>query len=551
MVNKGLISGFIFSVFAMVCGYGQTKVNIPTIRVNSLGFLPGATKEATLTDNADSFYVCNAVNRKVVFSGRTTPAVYQKDVNQTVRIADFSVVSKKGTYYLETSGKGRSVVFPINKRVYDDAYRVTMRAFYLWRCGMNVSGTFNGVCYKHGACHLDDGYEDYIGWLGRKRNGVGGWHDAGDYGKYVVNAGVTMGILFMVWEHFGPTINKIRLNLPRTAPGYPEFLEELKWETDWLLKMQYPDGSGRVSHKLTRTNFADFIMADKDEGERYFADWTSAATADFVAVLARAARAFGPYDKAYALKCLNAAVLSYNFLRKNPDNKTYVNPDFKTGGYETDDKDDRLWAAAEMWETTGKRVYLKDFEERAGEMNYKVEADWDFGTVSNLGMFTYLLSGRQGKNATVERAIRANTIKTADAIVNTARKDVYRRPLGGIYYWGCNGTVARQAVNLYVASALAKNRKYTETALDIIGHLLGRNYYGRSYVTDVGVNPPMHPHDRRSASDGIEAPWPGYLVGGGLTATDWVDEQANYSHNEIAINWQAPLVFVLAWFVIR
>jgi len=57
----------------------------------------------------------------------------------------------------------------------------------------------------------------------------------------------------------------------------------------------------------------------------------------------------------------------------------------------------------------------------------------------------------------------------------------------------------------------------------------------------------MHPHDRRSGADNIVDPWPGYLVGGGHSAIDWVDQELSYSHNEIAINWQAPLVLQLAW----
>lgn len=123
---------------------------------------------------------------------------------------------------------------------------------------------------------------------------------------------------------------------------------------------------------------------------------------------------------------------------------------------------------------------------------------------------------------------------------------MYGRPFGSQYYWGCNGTVGRQAVNLQVANLLSPNPKYTDATLDIIAHLFGRNYYGRSYVTGLGINPPMHPHDRRSAADGVESPWPGYLVGGGRSATDWVDKQEDFSRNEIAINWQAGLVYALA-----
>jgi endoglucanase len=286
-----------------------------------------------------------------------------------------------------------------------------------------------------------------------------------------------------------------------------------------------------------------------DDGKRYFTEWSTAATADFVAMMAMAARYFKPYDAAYAQKCLDAAWLSYRFLLENPEEKRFVQGDFKTGGYQTRDDDDRLWAAAEMWETTGDAIALQDFEKRAADMKYEIDENWDWSDVSNMGMFTYALSKRKGKDAEVDKAIRQNIIANADALVQKGKEDVYNRPLGGRYYWGCNGTVARQAVNLQVANKIKPNKEYVETALKTVDHIFGNNYYNRSYVTGLGIQPPMNPHDRRSGADGIEAPWPGYIVGGGHKATDWIDVEESYSHNEVAINWQAALVYALAGFL--
>ena len=537
---------YALAFFLFISFNGISQVS-DVIRLNSLGFLSDAEKKASLLENADQFLIKEARTNNVVFTGKATNPVTQEDVKQTIWTADFSSVKNPGVYYLEIPGKGRSVDFPIGDKVYNEAYVTAMRGFYLWRCGMEVSGDHNGIHYHQDACHLEDGYEDYVGNVGVQRDGTQGWHDAGDYGKYIVNAGITVGVLFMAWENFQP-LQSIALGLPETAPGYPEFLKEMKWETDWVLKMQYSDGSGRVSHKLTRTNFAGFIMPDADDGKRFFTEWSSAATADFVGMMAQAARIFKPYDAAYAQKCLDAAIVSYNFLEKNPEDKRFVQGDFSTGAYGTSDPDDRLWAAAEMWETTGEAKYLADFEKRAADFEYKILENWDWQNISNLGMFTYALSKRSGKNNEVDNAIKQNIIAMGDQIAANTEKDVYGRPLPGRYFWGCNGGVARQTVILFAADKLSPNKKYETSALEIIGHLFGRNYYNRSYVTGLGINPPMLPHDRRSGADGIEAPWPGYLVGGGHNAIDWVDLQESYSHNEIAINWQAPLVFALGWF---
>lgn len=536
----------IFALFAL--GAASARAQNQSIQLNSLGFLPQQPKKASIVGETKSFVVKQVSDQSVVLKGAVFNPVFQKDVNQSVSVADFSSVTKNGKYYLETAEGTKSVEFEIGPKVYDQAFYTSMRGFYLWRCGTAVEGTHNGIHYAHAACHTNDGYEDYQGKPGVIRNGTGGWHDAGDYGKYVVNAGITVGMMFMAWDQFHENLKKFKLDLPETAKAYPDFLKEIKWETDWLLTMQYTDGSGKVSHKLTSKNFEPFCKPEEDLQKRYFTDWSSDATADFVAMMAQAARYFEPYDKVYAQKCLDAAKLSYKFLKENPADKGFVQGEFKTGGYQSGDKDDRIWAAAEMWETTGDATFLKDFEAQATALNYKVDEDWDWGNVTNLGMFEYALSKKSGKNPEILKAVQKNIVDVANKIIENAKADVYARPMIR-YYWGCNGTIARQVLNLRVANLVSPDQKYIQTSLDAIAHLFGRNFYNRSYVTGLGIHPAMNPHDRRSGSDNEVQPWPGYLVGGGHSATGWHDKQEDYATNEIAINWQGALVYALAGFV--
>ena len=535
---------FVFFTF----GYISICAQPQSIHLNSLGFLPDQSKKASITGQTKSVVVKQVSDQKVVFQVKLSEPLFQKDVNQMVTVADFSGLSQQGNYYLETAEGIKSTGFEVSQRVYNQAFYTSMRAFYLWRCGTPVEGSHNGYHFAHEACHLDDGFEDYQNKPGAKRNGTGGWHDAGDYGKYVTNAGITVGMMFMAWDQFGEKLKKFSLDLPETAKGYPDFLKELKWETDWLLTMPYTDGSGKVSHKLTAKNFEPFCKPEDDKQKRYFTDWSSDAVANFVATMAQAARHFEPYDKIYSQKCLATAKLSYQFLKENPEEKRFVQGEFKTGGYQSGDKDDRIWAAAEMWETTGETAYLKDFEEQAKAMNFEIDEDWDWGDVSNLGMFQYALSKKSGKNPEILEAIRKNIIEGANSIVKNAHADVYGRPLKR-YYWGCNGTVARQVLNLQIANRIAPDPAFTATSLDAIAHIFGRNYYNRSYVTGLGINPAMNPHDRRSGSDQETEPWPGYIVGGGHSATGWFDKEEDYRTNEIAINWQGALVFALAGFI--
>jgi endoglucanase len=517
------------------------------VRLNSLGFLPDGPKVASVTGDASGFVVRETSSGRDVFAGALSAPRFQADVNETVRVADFSAFTLPGEYVLETSEGARSEPFSIAAAVYQPAFITVTRGFYLWRCGTAVSGTHRSRLFAHAACHLEDGFLDYQGKPGERRDGTGGWHDAGDYGKYTVNAGITLGVMFMAWDHFPESLRALDLGLPRTAPGYPDFLQELKWETDWLLKMQYPDGSGRVAHKLTAKVFEPFCLPEDDRQKRYFTDWSTEAVASFVAMMAQASRHFAPYDPVYAARLLEAARVSYRFLRDTPPRR-FEQGEFKTGAYQSDDADDRLWAAAELWESTGEDGFRKDFEAHVDVAGATVEADWDWRDVSNLGVFQYVLSKRAGRNPDVVARLQRSIVAVADEIAAQAERDVYARPLVR-YYWGANGTVARQVVNLQVADRIAPNPKYRAAALAAVDHLLGRNVYGRSYLTGVGHDPARFPHDRRSGADREPEPWPGYLVGGGHTATGWIDREEDYRTNEIAINWQGALVYALAGFL--
>lgn len=525
---------------------GNYQVN-SKIRVNSIGFLPGYDKKATIVSSAPSFYIVNEASGKVSYYGRTT-SMTNPDTNEQVAIADFSSLMTPGTYYIAVPNLGRSVSFGISSDVYNETFKTSMLAMYLWRCNTAVSATYKGDTFSHPACHMNDAYLDSITGQHVKKDSKKGWHDAGDYNKYVVNAGVTVGSMLFAWEQFQDKFKDMKLTMPENTNSMPDFLDEIKYETDWLLTMQYPDGSGKVSHKVTTKAFGDFIMPEQETADRYFTPFGTAATADFVAMCAKASRAFNPYDAAYADKLLSAAKVSYAYLKANPADQSPNLSGYSTGAYTTTDPDDRLWAAAEMWETTGDSTYLNDFESKARSVKTKIEVDFDWGTVNNLGMFTYLLSERTGKDQTLYNTIRSALLSTADSIVSSRDSSGYGRPLVK-YYWGCNGGVARQTMTLMIANKLSPNNAYVNTSLDALGHLLGRNYYGRSYITGVGVNPPMNPHDRRSGGDSLTNPWPGYLVGGGQKVTDWVDEEESYQTNEIAINWNGALIYALAGFV--
>jgi endoglucanase len=362
-------------------------------------------------------------------------------------------------------------------------------------------------------------------------------------------------MMLLAWDHFSDRLAELRLDFPESNNEVADFLDEVRWELDWLFSMQADDG--RVYHQLSTLEFGGFIMPQDETAPRYFSPWSSASTASFTAVMAKAARIFKPHDEPYARRCLAAAEKSYQFLAAHPKNHRPDLSAFSTGTYDSPDGDDRLWAAAELYETTGKDSYLRDIEQRLRSSTgsnapppVTVDVDWDWGNVRNLGLFTYLLSEREGRDAVIVDRLRRDAIRAADSIAETARDHPYGRPLGARYYWGCNGTVARQTMNLHIAHRLMGKTEYRSAMLEAVNHLFGRNPFGRSYVTGLGHRPPMFPHDRRSGADDVVPPWPGYLVGGPWPKpTDWYDAQEDYKTNEIAINWNGALIYALAAFV--
>src|SRR6185503_14045646 len=170
---------------------------------------------------------------------------------------------------------------------------------------------------------------------------------------------------------------------------------------------------------------------------------------DTAAIMAMAARIYEPYDRAFAETCLEAAKRSYAFLQAHPEDQPPDLSAFRTGSYSTQDVDDRLWAAAEIWESTGSPEALADFERRA-EYGL-VLPEWDWSNPQNLGYFTYLLSARPERNQELVRSLESSAIAVADGIAANADAHGYGRGLGAGYYWGINGTVARATMNLQVA----------------------------------------------------------------------------------------------------
>lgn len=530
------------------------------VRACQVGYLPTETKFAVLTaEPSGPVVVRRTRDGKPVLSVVAGPARADADSGDTVRAVDFSTLKTPGEYVLDAPGIGTSYPFRIGKDVFARPFRLAIRAFTGQRASTAVSlgPDFPQFHYEAGHTALAQ-YHPSSGKSG-VRDVSGGWYDAGDYGRYIVNSGITTGTLLWAYELYGPKLKKLRLDLPESGGKIPDYLAEVKWNLDWMLKMQDEDGG--VWHKATTANFPGFIMPKDDKspmlvigaGSAPFKNTT--ATADFAAVAAIAARVYRPFDSAYAGRCLAAAERAWSWVQANPNVLFQRNPQgISTGGYgDGTATDERLWAAAELFRTTGERAYADAFAALVPGFHLKGDAPQGWPAVGNLGLYTYALSDRGGADPALVERIKKEAVDAADAIVARVGANGYRSPLmSREYFWGSNSVVANYGMMLRLADRIKPDARYRDAAQDGLHYLLGRNTFDTSFVTWVGTKWPMHPHHRPSGADGVEQPWPGLLVGGpnaeGKTppARQWEDVEGNYRVNEIAINWNAPLVFVLA-----
>jgi len=546
-------------------GLAQTSP-LPTTQIflNQLGYLPTAAKIATTTLAPNqSFRVHSQTHSTVVLEAKLSAPTLDAASGDTTAQADFSSITTPGTYHLEIAGV-LSDPFTIGLTVYANALRLTARSYYGQRCGCNVD---LGNGYKHPACHLHGAFDPTSGRTGDVPNS-GGWHDAGDYGRYIVNSGISTATLLWAWEMYPDALHSLPLDIPESGKPLPDFLAEIKWNLNWMLSMQDPTDGG-VWHKQTSLHFCAFIMPQDDHlvseviGTGTAPYKSTCATADLAAIMAIAARCYQPFDPTFAARCLTAARAAWSWARKFP-NVIFKNPPTVfTGEYgDPHCSDELLWASAELFRTTHDPQYEAAFNDAITPLLPKLKINVpNWGDVASMGLWAYAFATSSKPTATTT-AIQQATQAAAAQLIERTRTNGYGNSLSLTdYHWGSNSNAANQSLLLLVAHRLQPNHTALDAALSNLHYLLGRNCFGVSWVTQLGHRPFLHPHHRPSAADNIPAPWPGLLSGGpnahgGDAIADalpkappmhmWLDDQRAYSMNEVAINWNAPLVFLLA-----
>ncbi len=533
-----------------------TLVAVPafaaTAYINQIGYRPGDFKELALVDANGNVDFVNSAGQ-VVLSVTPNAASFWDASGQNVQLVDFSKLSEAGKYSIKVGGNVLRSDLVVKSQTYEEIFKAAIKWFYYQRASMALEQQYAGK-WSRAAGHTNATVElhNSTGASGTI-NSSKGWYDAGDYGRYIVNSGITTYTLLSLYEHFPAYFKTLKWNIPAEG-SLPDLLAEIKWNLDWMLTMQASDGG--VYHKLTSLGFPGDVMPAQDNSKLYVIGKSTAATFDFAAIMAMASRIYKPFDATYATKCLDAAKKAFAWGQQHPNQNFTANPSgVSTGTYEdSTPNDEKVLAGTELFITTGDASY-----KQSGSTEYI--SYW--GDV--MGLATYEKATHQTQFGGDANEAKQKILGTANEFANRAEKGFGVVMAKDDFVWGSNAVASNQGVWLLHAYYLTGEQKYYKAAVKVLDYLLGKNPLDMSFVTGYGSKYAKHPHHRPSTSDNVEEPIPGMLVGGpqpggedvgpkaewkcddyrtGQAATAYTDQQCSYATNEVAINWNAPLAYL-------
>jgi endoglucanase len=564
---------------------GPAQDTGPAVRVNQVGYLPQLPKRASVVTEATEpqAWTLRDAAGATVAAGATT--VFGTDAASAdhVHLIDFSAVTQVGTGYTLTVGDQTSVPFDISKHLYDVLPNDALAHFYHQRSGIPIEERFVGAEYARPAGHLgvapnkgDTSVPCLPGVCDYSLDVRGGWYDAGDHGKYVVNGGISVWQLLNAYERSQHVRGADRRAfadgtqpIPEAGNRVPDILDEARWELEFLLRMQVPADkplAGMAHHKIHDENWTGLpTRPELDAQQRYLHAPSTAATLNLAAAAAACARIWRPFDRAFANRCQAAAETAWAAAVANPAILALDSDNVGGGAYsDSTVTDEFYWAAAELFATTGKAAYLTALTSSPLYSAKSFSAGgFSWQSVGALGDLTLALVPSRLPRADVA-AIRAGIATAADGYVAAINGQGYPVPIGRNHYvWGSNSQVLNNALVLGAAADYTGQRAYREAAVSALDYLLGRNGLNQSYVVGYGERAARNLHHRfwaNQSDPSLPIPPAGTIAGGPNSALQdplaarmlagcapqrcYIDHIESFSTNEEAINWNAPLIWV-------
>ncbi len=527
----------------------MTAASADNVYLNQWGFTPKQNKLAVIANASPAPFTVTRLNDGAQpLSGNTQPSGTWDDAGMGVSLADLSAITTPGEYRLSVDG-AEPVIFTVKSDPYGAIHDAAIKAYYYNRSGMALDQAFAGKWHR-AAGHPDTQTLILGDPDAAPADRSKGWYDAGDYNKYIVNSGISTYTLLRAYLDNTEFYNSRHWNIPESTNERADLLDEILWNLDWMITMQ--DSDGGVFHKLTTLNFSGPVMPEAATAIRYATAKSTAAALNFAAVMSVAARVFDERRDDY----LSRAERALAWAKANPA-RYYTNEDnVKTGQYGDNVlSDEHTWAAIEY------AISRQNADKLARlTSNLSAVSTPSWANVTGLSYLSLLRDAKALLTDSDYKDVSSRFTRFADQQVAIMEANAFRVPVvTEDYVWGSNAVMMNKAMLLENAFALTGKQAYRKAALALLDYVGGRNPTGYSFVTGLGDNSPRFIHHRPSEADGIADPVPGWLAGGpqnghqdgcqyssDLPATSYLDDWCSYSTNEITINWNAPLVYVLA-----
>ena len=660
---------------------GGKTVNF--ISVNQLGYYSNLQKIATLGDNdGDPLYgstkislskdtytweLVDAGSGTVKKTGTTGKKFFDPDSCDNVCKIDFSDYTEPGSYYLRIADtKWRSFEFEISDDIYSNKYGKdntmltnSLNYFYQNRSGCDIEASYitsgDKSTLAHEGGHKTDTASVQKAWINEykdsseatgtyassKLTASGGWYDAGDHGKYVVNGGISIWTLQNMYERALGTDGKDKfaasntttMKIPEGGDKVPDVLDECAYELDWIAKMKVESSeptwgsvaAGLYYHKLHDHKWTGLATKPWDYEEewgtvRIVKPPTFAATLNYAACAAQAARLWNEFDSSKAKTYLSTAIEAYKAYQKwyypaAKDEETRKDSLYapmyqaKGGGPYGDNEvlDDAYWAACELFiscSALGDDYASTAKSELEGYTNaYKVTTRITGGeNASGEGSFTTFNWGNTASAGSLSLALHkdllgssdvstleASIVKAAGEYIDQEEKQGYGIPyvydgpgyndpnnlpesvtIHG-YEWGSNSMVINNLIVMAYAYDQTKDVQYMNGVVSGLDYLFGCNPLSFCYITGYGEYHEKNPHHRYwsheldkdlpMAPDGVLSGGPNaglqdpyvralsFVPGeeGNPSQRCFVDSIEAWSTNEVTINWNAPLAWIVSF----
>lgn len=425
------------------------------IEIDQLGYLPDSRKMAVFRGDEldDRFYIVSADTEDVVYTGEIKSKT-EATSGETFYYGDFSELTSEGTYYVRTDVIGYSYPFSISEDIYADMQSVALRQYYLNRCGTSLTDKYAGESARS-ACHTDPITLQQD--VNVSMDVTGGWHINQSGDRDVVRGCNTIEALLIAYE-YNTEVFSDEAGLPESGDGIPDILNEIRVETDWLLKMQDPS-TGAVYEGIVSTdqgkgldNPCHVMAIDMD------------ATLAFASALGYFSYIYQTVDNAYATECLQAADRAMKYVAKFTD---------------TVNDDEYFKAAAMLYRATGYYTYRTIVESYCAERTEYNMSD----NVVFIGTVTYLAT-KQKTNNSICDVMMANLRSYAEKMSSERRDALYL--MGEKTKTVENATLLSEIARLTVANYIISSNEYENIMEKYLHYFLGCNPYNTCYVGQYG-----------------------------------------------------------------